>query len=80
MHITVHIYSYLRQYLPLSEKANLKKEWDLPERATVQQSLERLKLPEEVRVLVLVNKNSVDKSTVLKEGDIVHILPLMGGG
>lgn len=80
MHITVHIYSYLRQYLPLSEKANLKKEWDLPEGATVQQSLERLKLPEEVRVLVLVNSNSVDKSTVLKEGDVVHILPLMGGG
>jgi sulfur carrier protein ThiS len=80
MHITVNIYAYLRFYLPASEKASLKKEWELPERATVKEALERLKLPKGVRVTVLVNNNSVDKMTVLKEGDIVHILPQMGGG
>ncbi len=80
MHITVCIYSYLRQYLPASEKPTLKKEWDLPEHSTVRQALERLKLSKGVRVTVLVNGNSVDRETVLKEGDTIHILPQMGGG
>jgi sulfur carrier protein ThiS len=80
MHITVHVYAYLRHYLPASEKSTLKKEWDLPERATVRQALEQLKLPGEVRVTVLVNNNSVDTMTILKEGDILHVLPQMGGG
>jgi molybdopterin converting factor small subunit len=80
MHITVHIYAYLRYYLPASEKSTLKKEWDLPDRATIKHVLEKLRLPKEVRVTVLLNDNSVDKRTVLKEGDIIHILPQMGGG
>jgi molybdopterin converting factor small subunit len=80
MRITVHIYAYLRYYLPASEKSALKKEWDLPERTTIKQVLERLKLPGDVRVTVLLNSSSVDKMTVLKEGDILHILPQMGGG
>jgi molybdopterin converting factor small subunit len=80
MHISVHIYAYLRRYLPASERSTLKKEWDLPDRAPVKQVLERLKLPGEVRVTVLVNNSSVDKKTLLKEGDVVHIFPQMGGG
>ena len=80
MHITVHIYSYLRHYLPVSERSTLKKEWDLPERATIKQALEKLKFPKDVRVTVLLNDNSVDKMTVLKDGDIIHVLPQMGGG
>ena len=81
MKITVHIYAYLRHYLPALEKSpTMKKEWELPDRATVRQVLDRLKFPGEVRVTVLVNNNGVDKMTVLKEGDVIHILPQMGGG
>jgi sulfur carrier protein ThiS len=80
MHITVYIYAYLRYYLPAQEKSVLKKEWEMPESATIKQVLEKLKLPKEVRVTVLVNNNSVDQMTVLKERDIIHILPQMGGG
>ena len=80
MRITVHIYSYLRYYLPAGEKSVLQKEWEMPEGATIKQALEKLKLPKEVRITVLVNSNSVDQATVLKEGDIIHILPQMGGG
>jgi molybdopterin converting factor small subunit len=29
---------------------------------------------------VLLNNNSVDQATVLNEGDILHVLPQMGGG
>jgi molybdopterin converting factor small subunit len=52
----------------------------MPEGATVRQVLEKLRLPKEVRVTVLVNNNSVDQNAVLKEGDILHILPQMVGG
>jgi molybdopterin converting factor small subunit len=46
----------------------------------VGEMLEQLKLPKEVRVTVLVNSSSVNRKAILKEGDIVHILPQMGGG
>ena len=80
MRITVHIYAYLRSYLPAGEKSVLQKEWEMPEGATIKQALEKLKLPKEVRITVLVNNNSVDQATVLKEGDVIHVLPQMGGG
>ena len=80
MRITVHVYAYLRYYLPAREKSVLQKEWEMPEGTTIKQALEKLKLPKEVGTAVLVNNNSVDQATVLKEGDIIHILPQMGGG
>jgi len=80
MKVTVNIYAYLRYYLPEPEKSMQEKVWDLPEGAMVKNVLDRLRLPKEVRVTVLVNSNSVDLKALLKEGDIVHILPQMVGG
>ncbi len=80
MRITVNIYAYLRYYLPEPEKTMQEKEWEMPEGAAVKNVLERLRLPKEVRVTVLLNNNSVDTKALLKEGDIVHILPQMVGG
>jgi molybdopterin converting factor small subunit len=80
MNITVNIYAYLRYYLPASQKSTLEKEWNMPEGATVGHVLEKLRLPKEIRVTVLVNNNSVDLKAVLKDGDILHILPQMVGG
>jgi len=80
MHVNVNIYAYLRYYLPNRDELFQEKEWNMPEGATVRQVLEKLRLPKEVRVTVLVNNNSVDQNAVLKEGDILHILPQMVGG
>jgi molybdopterin converting factor small subunit len=80
MRVTVNIYAYLRYYLPEPEKTMQEKVWDLPEGSIVKNVLERLRLPREVRVTVLLNNNSVDSKALLKEGDIVHILPQMVGG
>jgi sulfur carrier protein ThiS len=80
MRITVNIYAYLHYYLPSPDKSIQDKEWDIPEGATVRHVLEKLKLPKEVRVTVLVNNNSVNEKANLKEGDIIHILPQMVGG
>lgn len=80
MLINVNLYANLRYYLPEPEKSVKEKEWDVPDGATVGFVLEKLKLPKEIRITVLVNNNSVDQKTVLKEGDIVHLLPQMVGG
>lgn len=80
MNITVHIYSYLRSYLRDSEASIGEKTWEIPQNATVAHIMEKLKLPKEVRVTVLVNSYSVDQKTILNDGDVVHILPQMGGG
>jgi molybdopterin converting factor small subunit len=80
MHITVHLYSYLRYYMPSAEKLFRDKEWDLPEGTAVREVVSSLELPKGVPITVLLNNNSVDQAAVLKEGDVIHILPLMGGG
>ena len=80
MHVTVNIYAYLRYYVPASETLFKEKDWEVPQDATVNQVLEKLKLPKDVRVSVLVNNNRVDQKAILKEGDIIHILPQMAGG
>jgi len=80
MRITVNIYAFLRYYIPDADKLFQEKEWTVPEGATIAQVLEKLKLPKEIRITVLLNNNSVDLTTVLKEGDTIHVLPLMGGG
>jgi molybdopterin converting factor small subunit len=51
----------------------------MPARTTIGQVLEKLNLPKEMRVTVLLNGNTPDEKTVLNEGDIVHILPQMAG-
>ncbi len=80
MIIQVKIYSYLRYYLPNSAQSIPDEKWDTPEGTTVAQVLEKLNLPKGMRITVLLNGNSVDGKTVLKEGDVVHLLPQMAGG
>jgi molybdopterin converting factor small subunit len=80
MQINVNIYARLRYYLPDPEKYFKEKEWKMPEGSTVGHVLEQLKLPKEIRIMVLLNNNSVDGETALKEGDIIHILPQTVGG
>ena len=80
MLITVNIYAYLRYYLPEPQKTIKDKEWDVPEGASVGFVLEKLKLPKEIRITVLLNNSRVNQKAVLKEGDVVHILPQMAGG
>lgn len=66
--------------MPAAEQSIWDKNWDVPQGYSVAQTLERLNLPKEVRATVLVNNNNVDPKFILKEGDVVHILPLMFGG
>ena len=80
MNITVNIYAHLRQYLRTGENLIRHKIWEMPDSTTVGQMLDKLNLPKEVGITVLVNNLRADQKTILKEGDTVHVLPQMGGG
>ncbi len=80
MIIRVKTYAYLRYYVPAPDKLAQDEEWDVPEKTTIGGVLEKLNLPKEMRITVLLNGRTADGETALHEGDIVHILPLMAGG
>jgi sulfur carrier protein ThiS len=65
MLVTVNIYANLRYYLPDPEKSMTEKEWEVPDGATVRFVLQKLKLPKDIRIMVLVNNNSVNQKAVL---------------
>jgi molybdopterin synthase sulfur carrier subunit len=57
----------------------------MPEGSTVESLLEKMKrehepLREMERILVAVNGEYVDLSTILDEGDVVAMFPLVSGG
>ena len=80
MRVTVNIYAYLRYYLPAGEDFFRNKEWDVADGATVGHVMERLQMPPEIRITVLLNGSRVDETAVLKDGDVVHLLPQTVGG
>ena len=47
---------------------------------TVQELIEEAGIPSELVAFVLVNGRQKPKSYVLKEGDVVKLAPLVGGG
>jgi len=80
MRITVNVYSSLRYYMPGLRRLFQEKDWEMPEGSTIKQVVEKLQLPGEIRVTVLVNNSNATQNEALKEGDIIHILPQMSGG
>jgi molybdopterin converting factor small subunit len=52
----------------------------VPVGATVQDLLERLRIPEGIPRLLLVNGQDSDPTTRLSPGDVVDILPPLAGG
>jgi molybdopterin converting factor small subunit len=80
MIIRVKIYAYLRYYLPAPDEFSQDEEWDVPEEITIGQVLEKLNLPGDIRIMVLLNGRTADREVALNEGDIVHILPQIAGG
>jgi molybdopterin converting factor small subunit len=67
-------------YLQNNDTLMRQKIWELPQNSSAGQIVEKMNLPKEIRVTVLINHHSVDQKAILKEGDIIHILPQMFGG
>jgi molybdopterin converting factor small subunit len=79
MEIEVKLFATLREYLPKgSGQFSYKMEVDGPTR--VQDILLRLKIPEQIPKIILINGVHGKKEQALKEGDVLSIFPPVAGG
>ena len=79
MEIEVKLFATLREYLPKgSSRFSCKMEVDGSTR--IQDILSRLKLPEEIPKIILINGIHGKKEQILKDGDVVSIFPPVAGG
>ena len=79
MDIEVKLFATLRDFLPKgSSRFSCKMEVDGQTR--VQDILERLKIPEEIPKIILINGVHGKKDQPLKDGDVLSIFPPVAGG
>ncbi len=79
MQIEVKLFATLRDYLPKgSSRFSCKMEVDGSTR--VQDILSRLKIPEEMPKIILINGIHAKKEQALKDGDVLSIFPPVAGG
>jgi len=79
MEIEVKLFATLRDYLPKgSDRFSCKMNINGPTR--IQDILSKLKIPEEMPKIILVNGVHGKNDQVLKEGDVVSIFPPVAGG
>ena len=79
MEIEVKLFATLRDYLPKgSGRFSCKIEIDASTR--IQDILSRLKIPEEIPKIILVNGVHRQTEQILKEGDVLSVFPPVAGG
>ena len=79
MQIEVKLFATLRDYLPKgSSRFSCKMEVDGSTR--VQDILSRLKIPEEMPKIILINGIHGKREQTLKDGDVLSIFPPVAGG
>jgi molybdopterin converting factor small subunit len=77
MKIQISLYANFRQYAPGSAESF---ELDLAVGATVKTLIDRLKIPEVLKMVILINGRKADTETRLAEEDKITIFPPIEGG
>jgi sulfur carrier protein ThiS len=71
----------LRPIGHLKEMVNDQTEITVPSGISVREALRLIKVPSEVVALVVINGvHTTDKDTLLKDGDVVKLMAVIGGG
>jgi sulfur carrier protein ThiS len=71
----------LRPIGHLKEMVNGQTELTVPAGISVREALALINIPSEVVALVVINSvHQTDKDTLLKEGDVVKLMAVIGGG
>jgi len=79
MRVEVKLFANFREYLPPgSDRYSCS--LDLDEGTTVGQVLERLKIPESIPMITLVNGIHRKSEDALQPGDILSVFPPVAGG
>ena len=79
MEIEVKLFATLRDYLPKGS-SGFSCMMEIDGRTRVQDILSRLKIPEEIPKIILINGVHGKKDQALKEGDVLSIFPPVAGG
>ena len=79
MEVEVHLFANLADYGPPGARGGAARV-ELPEGATVQDLLRRLRIPDEIPRLLLVNGRDAEPTARLGRGDVVDVLPPLVGG
>ena len=79
MEVKVKLFATLREYLP---KGNDGKscQMKIDETTTIEQIITKLKIPDEIPKIILVNGLQGSMDQTLKEGDALSIFPPIAGG
>lgn len=77
MKVQVDILANLKQYAP-GGKGNFA--LDLASGATVETLVKRLKIPQNVKMIILVNGRRADNGTPLTDADEIRVFPPIEGG
>ena len=79
MKVEVRMFANLAKLLPPGSQ-NKRATITIKKGTTVDELLERLKVPEKITNIVMVNGVQGSKEAELKEGDVVSIFPPIAGG
>ena len=72
MSVLIEATGSLRHYIPDNTR--------LEEAHTVGQAIEQLRLPPDVALMLLVNRKAAHWTTELHDGDVLRLMPTIGGG
>jgi molybdopterin synthase sulfur carrier subunit len=79
MEIEIKLFATLRDYLPKGS-SRFSCKMGVDSHTQVQDILSRLKIPEDMPKIILVNGIHGKKEQILKEGDVLSIFPPVAGG
>ncbi len=79
MKVEIRLFANLAKLLPPGSQ-NKRATITIKQDSRVEDLLEKLKIPETITNIVMVNGEHKDKDTVLKEGDVVSVFPPIAGG
>ncbi len=79
MQIEVKLFATLRDYLP-EGSGRFSYKMEIDHHTRVQDVLAKLKIPEEMPKIILVNGIHGKKDQTLKDGDVLSVFPPVAGG
>lgn len=79
MEIEVRLFATLQEYVPRGEAKHTFK-LTVEEGTQIEGVLTRLRVPEKMPKILLVNGKYAPKDSVLQPGDVLSIFPPVGGG
>lgn len=79
MDVEIRLFANLAKLLPPGAK-NKRAKITIKEGTSVEELLEKLKIPTKSTNVVMLNGSIIDKDTKLNEGDVVSVFPPITGG